>query len=394
MKPLSIYVHIPFCTVKCGYCDFNTYAGMDALKPAYVQAMLAEIEGWSAVLSRREVVSIGFGGGTPGEMPAEYIGDVLDAIAGKALLAPGAEVTLEANPGTATLQYLAGLRRRGVTRVSLGAQSFDPGHLRFLDRIHSVEAIGASFRSVRAAGLESVNLDLMYGLPGQSLDHWKAQLERALALDPDHLSLYALTVEEATPLHHRVERGEVIMPDTDLVADMYELAEDLLASAGFEHYELSNWARLGHQSRHNLAYWTDREYVGIGAGAHGYIDGRRYENLAHPRRYIAAAMDASATVTGETYDLSQATTLGDWLSLRLRLVNGFHPDEFVERFQLPLEDAVGPALREAVDAGLVEWTAGRVCLSRPGRLLHAELAVRLMNYLERMEPVRAPASGT
>ncbi len=448
MTPLSVYVHIPFCTIKCGYCDFNAYAGMDALKGDYQAALLAEIQACAETLAAHEVVSIGFGGGTPGESPAGHIGGVIQAIRTHGTLADDAEVTLEANPGTSTPAYLAALREAGVNRISLGAQSFDPAHLGFLDRIHSVEAIGASVRAARAARFESVNLDLIYGLPDQSLDHWRGQLQQALALRPDHLSLYALTVEEGTLLHKRVESGAVTMPDGDLVADMYDLASEILGDAGFHHYELSNWALPGHESRHNLAYWTDRDYLGVGAGAHGYLGGRRYENAAHPRDYIRAALNQTSILASSPspagrergpggegspprhapsalsdaapeeaarsdppasspspagrergpggeglahfHDDPLETTIADWTALRLRLVDGFDPAAFRERFGIDIEAVLAEPLRAAVQAGWLEWGASTIRLTPRGRLLHAELAVRLIDHLER-HPLVSPS---
>ncbi len=393
MKPLAVYVHIPFCTIKCGYCDFNAYAGMDALKPAHRDALLAEIDGYADRLGASEVTSIGFGGGTPGEVPPSHIADVISAVIRHATLAPGAEVTLEANPGTSNLAYFAALRDAGVTRISLGAQSFDAAHLQFLDRIHSVDAIGASLRAARAAGIENVNLDLIYGLPGQSTDHWRDQLRHALSLGPDHLSCYALTVEEGTPLHARVERGDVTLPTDDELADMYQAAEAFLAEAGFQHYEISNWTRPGFESRHNMAYWTDRDYLGIGAGAHGFLDGQRYENVAHPRAYIeSATTQASPHPVAATYELPLHTTIADWVTLRLRLVEGFRAGEFQDRFGRSLDDLLGPVLRTATEAGWLERDGNRVRLTPEGRLLHGELAVRIIDHLERTLPVSATAA--
>ncbi|MFN0145669.1 MAG: radical SAM family heme chaperone HemW, partial [Dehalococcoidia bacterium] len=340
MTPLAVYIHIPFCTVKCGYCDFNTYAGLDPLKPAYAGALLREVESWAPLLAVSRVTSISFGGGTPGEFPADAIGATIEAIGSRSTFEPGAEVSIEANPGTTMSTYLRDLQRAGVNRVSFGAQSFDPDELRFLDRIHSPEAIGASLQAAREAGIAGVGLDLIYGLPSQPAAAWERSLESAIALGPDHLSCYSLTVEEGTPLAARVANGQTIEPDADVAASMYELTEDTLAAAGFSHYEISNWARPGHESRHNLAYWTDRPYLGLGAGAHGYLrtgpagsgEGMarmRYENIAHPRGYIAAAGRPPAAGRGlpptvaANYTPAGAMELSDWLETALRLTAGF-----------------------------------------------------------------------
>ena len=385
-QPLAVYVHIPFCVRVCGYCDFNAYAGMDGVKAPYAAAAVAEIGAWAPVFAGRAVASIAFGGGTPGEMPPEALAVIIDAVRAAAPLAPDAEISLEANPGTTSGPALA---QAGVNRISFGAQSFDAVELAFLDRIHTPEATAASLALAREAGIASVNLDLMYGLPGQSLRAWHATLDRALRLAPDHLSLYALTVEPATPLAARVQRGEVRAADPDLVAAMYEAADARLEAAGYRAYELSNWARPGHESRHNRVYWTDGDYLGIGAGAHGFLDGERFENVAHPRAYIEAVRRSGrAVATASRPDT--ATAMADWLALRLRLVEGFAPAEFAARFGEPLASAVGPPLDACRAAGLIEEAVGRLRLTPRGRLLHSEVAVRVLAHLQR----RASASGT
>jgi oxygen-independent coproporphyrinogen III oxidase len=386
MKPISVYVHIPFCTVKCGYCDFNAYSALDHLKAAYNDALLSEIASWKSLLAGRCIATVGFGGGTPGEVPAAHIAAVLDALRETAEIHPGAEVSLEANPGTTSLAQFQDLRAAGVTRLSLGAQSFDPDELRFLDRIHSPQAIAGSVSMAREATFESVGLDLIYGLPGQALDAWNRTLRSALDLQPDHISTYALTVEEGTPLGHRVARGMVTPLDPDDVAAMYDLATDSLEAAGFHQYELSNWARPGHESRHNRVYWQDGEYLGVGAGAHGYLRGERYENISHPRDYIAAFSaqphkDYPAVL--QHYQPDQKTAMFDWLTLALRLIEGFDPAVFERRFEVSLADVADQPFRECESAGLLEIAPGRVRLTRRGRLMHGEVAVRLLAHLEK-----------
>ncbi len=211
-SPLAVYVHIPFCTVKCGYCDFNAYSGMDALKGDYGAALVSEVKQSASILEGREVSSIGFGGGTPGEVPARDIANVIEAVRNLATLRRDAEISLEANPGTVTDSILRELARAGINRLSLGAQSFHASELKFLDRIHSPDATSSSLRLAREAGIPSVGLDLIYGLPGQAMEQWQSSLQNAVELKPDHISTYALTVEPGTPLARRVERGEVTPP--------------------------------------------------------------------------------------------------------------------------------------------------------------------------------------
>lgn len=393
MKPISVYLHIPFCTVKCGYCDFNAYAGMGALQQPYFDALMAEIEASRPLLLGREIATVAFGGGTPGESPPELIAATLEALRRTAWVAPGAEVSLEANPGTTAGAMLRALRLAGVTRVSFGAQSFDAAELKFLDRIHSPEATSASVQLAREAGFEDVGLDLIYAIPEQSMASWERSLYGALALIPDHISTYALTVEEGTPLALRVARGELEPVEPDLAADMYERATDVLQEAGFRQYELSNWARPGHESRHNSVYWTGGDYLGLGAGAHGYLDGERYENVAHPHEYVAAVQNRGRPIVN-SYAPDTATAMFDWLTLRLRLIEGFDPAEFEQRFGVPVHDPAGPVFARAQSAGVIECRDGRISLTRRGRLLHGELAAELLAGQEAGQGSRRKARGT
>ena len=382
-RPLAVYVHVPFCTVKCGYCDFNAYAGMDSLKDAYAVALEREIELARPALNGREIGSIGFGGGTPGEIPPGHIARVIEAVRRLAPLLSDAEVSLEANPGTTDGAALRDLGAAGVTRISFGAQSFDTAELHFLDRIHSPEATSASVALARAAGIASVGLDLIYGLPGQTEERWSASLCKAIGLHVDHISTYALTVEDGTPLARRVFAGEVEPLDGDQVADLYELAANILERAGYQQYELSNWSKPGHESRHNRTYWTDGEYLGFGAGAHGYSAGRRYENVAHPKAYVdavAAARSGPFAALSASYVPDRVTAMSDWIGLRLRLLEGFTLEEFEERFGEPLEAALGPVVRGCCAGGVLE-TDPRVRLTQRGRLLHGEVAAQVLAHL-------------
>ncbi|MGE0601351.1 MAG: radical SAM family heme chaperone HemW [Dehalococcoidia bacterium] len=384
MRSLAVYVHIPFCTVKCGYCDFNAYAGMDALKADYGRALVREIHHAAEILRGREISSIGFGGGTPGEVPAGDIAKVIEAVREHGAFRPDIEISLEANPGTVTDSALRELQRAGINRLSLGAQSFRAAELKFLDRIHSPDATASSLRLARDAGIPSVGLDLIYGLPGQAIESWRASLQTAVALGPDHISTYALTVEPGTPLARRVARGEVIPLDEDLVVDQYELASSVLSAAGFQQYELSNWAKPGHQSRHNRTYWTDGDYLGIGAGAHGYHAGERYENIAHPRDYIAAVNRPDAgpfPAMKDRYIPAIDTAMSDWFALRLRLLEGFDPGEFADRFGVPVPAPVATVFREMCAAGVLA-SDPRIHLTARGRMLHGEVAARILAALQ------------
>ena len=289
MDAIGLYVHIPFCRAKCAYCDFNSYAGLEHLFAPYVRALAREIE----LAGRRhplQAQTIYLGGGTPTVLPLDLLGEVLAACRRAFQVPEGAEVTVEANPGTVDGDYLAGLLSLGINRLSLGVQSFDEGELRLLGRIHTAREAVEACHLAREVGFDNLNLDLIYGIPRQTLAGWRETLRQALDLHPDHLSLYALTLEEHTPLAQRIARGEVPAPDDDLAAEMYVLAEETLAEAGYVHYEISNWARPGRQCRHNLTYWRNQPYLGFGAGAHSYFRGVRWWNVSSPEEYIARLM--------------------------------------------------------------------------------------------------------
>ena len=272
VNPLSIYIHIPFCRSKCAYCDFASYPGREDLWEAYFRALFSEIE--QASDRERRVETVFFGGGTPSFVPVAFIGEALEGVAKAFDLAPGAEVTLEANPGTLTPEKLAAYRAMGVNRLSIGAQSFDAALLRDVGRIHTPEDVEAAVRMARAAGFENVSLDLMYALPGQAMNQWENTLRRAIELSPEHVSVYSLIVEEHTPIAARAPE----IPDDDEVVEMQRLATALLEEAGYRRYEISNYAREGFRCRHNIAYWQRAEYLGFGAAAHSFIGGERFEN--------------------------------------------------------------------------------------------------------------------
>ncbi|HLY32292.1 MAG TPA: radical SAM family heme chaperone HemW, partial [Ktedonobacterales bacterium] len=299
LQTVSLYLHIPFCHAKCHYCDFNSYAGMLGLREEYVAALLDEIAlaGRRAALpdgSPRRCRTIFFGGGTPSLLTNEQVAAILAAARSAFALDPDAEITLEANPGTLEYAQLDGLRATGVNRLSMGAQSFDPALLRWMGRIHTPEEIETAFAAARAGGFTSVNLDFIFALPGQQVETWQATLERALALSPEHLSLYSLIVEEGTPLFTWVRQGKVTPADEDIAADMYEYAEARLAQAGYRQYEISNWARPGYECQHNLTYWRNLPYIGLGAGAHAWFAGHRFAEERAIRRYIARVRETSA----------------------------------------------------------------------------------------------------
>jgi oxygen-independent coproporphyrinogen III oxidase len=386
-ESIGLYVHIPFCTSKCGYCDFNSYSGHEHMIPSYAATLLQEASLWRPTAGDRTVETLFFGGGTPSLNPVEEMGTILDGLRSTFSFEADAEVALEANPGGLTAEYLRGLRDVGFNRLSIGVQSFDDEELVVLDRQHTADEARAAFAAAREAGFENVNLDFIYGLPEQSLSAWKRTLDEALALGPEHLSLYALTIEEGTPLARDVERGRVPAPDPDVQAEHYEWAQGALARAGYEHYEISNWARPGYRCRHNLVYWQNREYLGLGAGAHSFLDGVRFSTVLLPNRYAELVDETAAGITdgrGKMRHVASAETItpqlamADTLMLGLRLTDGVDTREFARRHGRDVDDVYGGVLREFAENGVLERDATHLRLTPRGRLLSNELFQRLL----------------
>jgi oxygen-independent coproporphyrinogen-3 oxidase len=393
-QPLSLYIHIPFCSLKCSYCDFNSYAGQEELVRPYVDALVAEMGLWSRFSRGRQIITVFFGGGTPSLLPIDELERIIAGVHEQFAVEPEAEVTLEANPGTVDLEYLRRLLALGVNRLSLGVQSFHDDELAVLDRIHSVAEAEEAYRWAREAGFQRINLDLIYGLPRQTMERWQASLERAIELGPDHMSLYALTVEEGTRLAYDIDHGRVPEPDGDVQAAMYEWAGERMASAGYRQYEISNWARPGQECRHNLVYWRDGDWLGLGAGAHSHLGGLRFADVYSPRRYaqlvgetadaglpdpvdIAALVKSMRQVT-YAEELSPELAMADSVILALRLNEGLSAAGFRARFGRELEEVYGARLAELDSLGLVERGDGNVRLTPRGRLLANEVFVRLL----------------
>jgi oxygen-independent coproporphyrinogen-3 oxidase len=375
-------MHIPFCHTRCHYCDFNTYAGILPLREPYVRALSTEIAlaGRLAQLAEgtpRHSRTIFFGGGTPSLLSVEQITRLLAACHKAFAVDEQAEITLEANPGTLSFDQLVGLRTAGINRLSIGSQSFDAELLRTLGRIHTPEEIVEAVNNARTAGFTSINLDFMFGLPGQTMDLWQATLDQALALRPEHLSLYSLIIEEGTLFHTWTNEGRIVPGDEDLCADMYEYADERLQAAGYENYEISNWALPGHQSRHNLTYWHNLSYLGMGAGAHSSFGGRRFSNVLDPQVYInLLKKQQRPEAESETIDRVQA--MSETAFLGLRTAQGLHLPTFEERFAEPFAHFAGERLRIVEEAGLLEQEQGWLRLSKRGRLLGNEVFLRIL----------------
>jgi putative oxygen-independent coproporphyrinogen III oxidase len=379
-RRLGVYLHVPFCRVRCGYCDFNTYTAeelrgskrSDYAGQAITEVGLAQRVLEHSGLPERAASTVFFGGGTPTMLPSSDLVAMLAAVRSTWGLAPDAEVTTEANPDSVDADYLRRLADGGFTRVSFGMQSAVPRVLATLERTHDPERVPLVVQWAREAGL-GVSLDLIYGTPGESIDDWRVSLEHAIAQEPDHVSAYSLIVEDGTKLARQIRRGDVAQPDEDLQADLYELADSLLASAGYEWYEVSNWARGNeHRSRHNLAYWQGHDWWGIGPGAHSHMGGVRWWNVKHPAAYAERILSGLSPAAGrETLD--DATRGVERVLLLTRIRDGLAIGE--------LEPSGRTAVAGLIADGLVDGAAavrGRILLTLHGRLLADAVVRRLL----------------
>ncbi len=420
---IGLYVHIPFCETKCPYCDFNTYAGIEALVPKYVSALCSELTRWGELLHSPRIGTVFFGGGTPSYLPAADIARIVATYHTAFDVVAGAEVTLEANPGDVTYEKVEAWLSSGFNRVSIGVQSFDDGLLKLLGRRHDAAQAIQALNTARSAGVSNISLDLMFGLPRQTLAQWRATLESAISLDTQHLSAYGLQLEPGTPLEASVRDREIPEPDDDLAADMYVLAEGLLAQAGYVQYEISNWAKPGFQSHHNLAYWHCGPYLGTGPGAHSSLFGLRFWNMKSPRGYIAAVVkkpvappssapgkaslaSSSAgrdgTLSGEAgrgcvrhmkdfgpvdsiEETTPALAIAETLMMGLRLNEGLADEDFIARHRVPLNTIFSQEIDELSSAGLLHYTNGRITLTPRGRLLGNEVFGRFVATAEKLD---------
>jgi len=432
MTPYALYLHIPFCRQRCSYCDFNTYTTLNDLQPAYVAALAAEIRQVGELAAaagdpRPAVRTIFFGGGTPSLLTAAEVGHLLDAASAAFAVDSGAEITMEANPGTVTAEWLAAVRALGVNRLSFGVQSALPGELALLGRAHDFAAAVEAVDMAAVAGFDNLNLDLIYGLPGQSVADWARTLEAVLALAATapaitHISLYCLTIEPGTPMQRWLQGGTILAPDPDTAADQYELACERLAAAGFGHYEISNWARPGRECRHNVVYWRNEPYLGLGAGAHGLAGGYRYQVVRQPRGYVKRMLSAlskgggageqggggegedSAAISSDILDMAKASppavgpgrfplssavaayhrvdaaeAMSDTAITQLRLLDeGLDMAGFTDRFGRAFDDVYANEVRQLEEWQLLHRRDGRLLLTEQGRFLSNQVFYRFV----------------
>jgi oxygen-independent coproporphyrinogen-3 oxidase len=370
---LSFYVHIPYCVRRCGYCDFNTYtpselqdgASLEIVSADYIDAVLRELD----AAPTDEVPTIFFGGGTPSLIPPHDLGRVISAIRERNGLTEDCEITLEANPDSVTQEKLEGYIAAGFNRISFGMQSSKEHVLKVLDRTHNPENVRKAVEGARAAGFQSISVDLIYGAPGESLSDWASTVKEALSLDIDHISAYALIVEEGTKLAAQIKRGEYTMPDDDLMADMYLLVDQQCLQKGLKWYELSNWSKPGHQCRHNINYWKSKNWWGLGPGAHSHIDDKRFWNVKHPNAYKERVFAGESPIK-DSEVLTADEKKSEYIMLAIRMPEG------VRKVALTVKqyERVG----EYIKSGHIIDTPDALRLTPKGRLIADRLTHEML----------------
>ena len=387
MIPLGLYIHIPFCMRKCAYCDFVSYAGQEDKIPQYFQTLQQELVWYlqQRVFDTYQPHTLYIGGGTPSLATQELI--IFFRMLHESLVFDDIdEITIEVNPGTITLQQFQQLRQAGIDRVSIGVQSLNNTELHVLGRIHTCEEALQCFSSARQTGFQNINLDLMFGIPGSRLQQWRDSLQQAISLHPEHISMYDLTIEEGTLFWQEQQQGKLSLPDEETQLEMYETGIAVLQQAGYEHYEISNFALPGYRSQHNQIYWRNEDYLGLGAGAYSYLHGRRYWNFAELEAYIARGLATGCsqnmynalsefyplTVEGEEC-LNKEQRIGETVMMNLRMIEGISLSSFQQRFGRSLETMYAQPLEILHDLGLVEITKHHLRLTPKGILFSNEV---------------------
>ena len=372
---IALYIHIPFCKRKCKYCSFISFDDRVNDIPAYIDALKQEfiLRSVSATIE-----TIYFGGGTPSLLSPQQLSDILAVIGRCFEIADDTEISIEANPGTVDLKYLADIKEAGINRLSLGIQSFNDAELSMLGRIHSSKEAGAAVRDARQAGFDNLNIDLIYGLPGQNIDDWNTSLHQALDFHPEHMALYALTLEAEEMLAKEIKAGKWPQIDADTVATQYELAEELLGKKGYRHYEISNWSRPGRECRHNLVYWQEGSYLGVGVAAHSYIEKRRSANTGDLDKYIKALSQNKLPPQEIDEIINPDLEIAESIILGLRLCCGINIDDFEKRFGIDIMKQYGKQIEELLNFGLIEKNQEYIRLTPQGRLLGNEVFWRFL----------------
>jgi len=408
---IGLYIHIPFCATKCWYCDFNTYSGIQHIVPEYLVALMNEIETWGTLLQRPVVNTVFIGGGTPSLLTPEQMGALMVSVKNAFSLKKHAEITAETNPDDITSDLLDGFINSGINRLSMGVQSLDNSLLQVLGRRHNAQTAIQAFHCIKEKGFADVNLDLMYGLPYQTLEQWSKTLDEALKMEPDHISAYCLTLEDGTALKRWVSDELIQDPDPDLAAEMYLHASATLDRSGYFGYEISNWAQAGHECLHNLAYWRNTPYLGVGPGAHSYLGSYRFSCENSPVRYIHKinSWDLSQTSRPGRLDFNKipqivssefigfALETAETLVMGLRLADGVLLNGFKARFGVELLDIYGEVFHDIEKFDLVQHVGHgseeRIVLTSRGRLLGNEVFWRIIDLAQTDVSMQFPDVG-
>lgn len=397
-RELELYIHIPFCARKCSYCDFLSFAAPERVYREYMDKLIEEICGQGPNFQEYRVSTIFVGGGTPSILPADLIMELFATLSENFDIALDAEVTLEANPGTLTMEKLEVYRQSGINRLSIGLQSADDKELKYLGRIHSYDSFLKSYQRARQAGFKNINVDLMSALPGQDVHSWKTTLKKVMMLKPEHISAYSLIIEEGTPFFERfgepeckkgllsggqqenskkpetasevAARAAVMtlpdLPDEDTDREMYHLTKEMMAAQGYERYEISNYAKKGYECRHNTGYWTGVEYLGLGLGASSYTYGYRYHNTEDLQEYLSLNLYEGGAAARDIEELSLEDKMEEFMFVGLRMMKGVSGSEFLERFGLNMWNVYGDVLKKLEQQGLIEVEAPMVRLTELG----------------------------
>ena len=362
----SLYIHIPFCAAKCNYCSFNSYTGLEGLQESYVEALCGEIENFALEGHVGPLETVFIGGGTPSHLPPALLQRILDSCWKGFSVSLDAEISIEVNPGTVDLKTFEFFRKAGLNRISFGVQSFDNGELRKIARIHTAAEAVVAVNMARDAGLSNLSLDLMYGLPGQDERSWQHSLKTAISLGVQHLSLYQLTIEEATPLEKMIRSGNILLPNGETLEGMDEITARLTAAAGFTQYEISNYAQPLHQCRHNINYWNNGEYLAAGAGAVSCIQGTRRRNISNPEEYCRS-MAEGRSVLLEEETLEAEASFRETVIMGLRMNRGVSVAGLKQRYGIDLEQYYGENLQQLLRGKFLEQTADHLRLTGRGR---------------------------
>lgn len=362
---IGLYIHIPFCKAKCYYCDFNSFSCKDEMIAPYIDALLQEVDLYRSKLSDYFIKTVFIGGGTPSYVDAELLQQVLSRCRRSFNLMESAEISIETNPGTLSYEKLSAYRHMGINRLSIGLQAWQDTILKSIGRIHTSQEFLENFKQARKAGFDNINVDLIFGLPGQTIADWKETLEHAIELDAEHLSCYSLKIEEGTVFGERLGSGALLPADDELDREMYSMAMDILKNAGYMHYEISNFARKGYECLHNLIYWNAEEYLGLGAGSHSYLESKRYNNIYDIDAYINRVLSRCLPVEG-IKEIGRDEQFSEYIILGLRMIKGISRIDFKNRFGIDIFELFGEKIDLLAERKLLAVDGDAIRLTKLG----------------------------